>query len=510
MPFRKDKKPKVVSQTTRLKDRVAQYTARGDWSRALRTLLILQEGAPHDMYIARKIGEMYQRMGRTKEAVEAYKHAAKLYGEEGFLYKAISVNKIILSLHPEDQDVAEALAALQSRNISRPKFDPEHDQAVEPTASTEVVGVYLDRVSKETLLWIPLISELQEEELSRVIDMMVRKKKRLGVMKRVDFEHDGEARFAYTRDLSSGGTYLRSQLVVPEDTELHLSLKLEDDNDPVGVRGSVVRTSPRGDQKGFGVRFNPEGQDQALQQVSDFVLKTLEEQALGQLKKNSKDVDALYQLAEIARERRDLSQTEKYLRRITEIRSPSVAHGFLAEVLLHRALEEDDENLIREAHDLFATALKLEGDKALEGAKSALKSRIDYYHQMIAESPSEELQQELEQLEIEVELEEVDDLADPGDGLESREASVEKIERALAARLADLEDRERKLKETEKKIEEARESLRLQAEEMKKEEAKLNVLKSSIDQRRREVEHWAQELMAKEKALIKKGSDPDT
>ena len=509
MVFKREKKPKVVSQTTRMKDRVAQYIARGDWSRALRALLILQEGAPRDMYIARKIGEMYQRMGRTREAVEAYKHAAKLYAEEGFLFKAISVSKIILSLHPEDQDVAEALAALQSRHISRPMFDPEHDQEVEPTASSEVVGVYLDRVSKETLLWIPLISELQEEELGRVIDMMVRKKKRLSVMKRADFQHGGEARFAYTRDLSSGGTYLRSQLVVPEETELELALKLEDDADPVSVRGSVVRTSPRGDQKGFGVRFHSEGQEQALQQVSDFVLKTLETQSLEQLKKNSKDVDALYQLAEIARERRDLAQTEKYLRRITELRSPSVAHGFLAEVLLHRALEEDNEALIREAHDLFATALKLEGDEALEGARSALKSRIDYYHQMIAESPSEELQEELEQLDIAVDLDQMDDLTDPGDGLESRQASVEKIERALAARLADLEAREKKLQETEQKIEEARQSLQLQAEEMKKEEAKLNVLKSSIDQRRREVEHWAQELMAKEKALIR-GSDPDT
>jgi len=507
MPFRKDKKPKVVSQTTRLKDRVAQYTARGDWARALRTLLILQEGAPRDMYLARKIGEMYQRMGRTKEAVEAYKNAAKLYAEEGFLYKAISVNKIILSLHPDDREVAEALTALQSRNTSRPMFDPEHDRNVEPTASSEVVGVYLDRVSKETLLWIPLISELQEEELGRVIDMMVRKKKRLSIMKRVDFQHDGESRFAYTRDLSSGGTYLRSQLVVPEETELALSISLEDNGDPVKVSGSVVRTTPRGDHKGFGVRFHSDGQDQALQQISGFVLKTLEQQALQQLKKSSRDVDALYQLAEIARERRDLPQTERYLRRITEIRSPSVAHGFLAEVLLHRALEEDNEALIREAHDLFATALKLEGDKALEGAKSALKNRIDYYQQMIADSSSGELQQELEQLEIDVDLDAMDDLANPGDGLESREASVEKIERALAARLADLEDREKKQKETEKKIEEARESLRLQAEELKKEEAKLNVLKSSIDQRRREVEHWAQELMAKEKALIKKSEE---
>lgn len=507
MPIRKDKKPKVVSQTTRLKDRVAQYTARGDWARALRTLQILQEGAPRDMYIARKIGEMYQRMGRTKEAVEAYKNAARLYAEEGFLYKAISVNKIILSLHPDDREVAEALAVLQSRNVSRPMFDPEHDRAVEPTASSEVVGVYLDRVSKETLLWIPLISELQEEELGRVIDMMVRKKKRLSIMKRVDFQHDDESRFAYTRDLSSGGTYLRSQLVIPEDTELTLSLSLEDDEDPVNIRGSVVRTTPRGDHKGFGVRFHQENQEEPLQQISDFVLKTLEKQSLDQLKKNSRDVDALYQLAEIARERRDLAQTERYLRRITEIRSPSVAHGFLAEVLLHRALEEDNEELIREAHDLFATALKLEGDKALEGAKSALKNRIDFYHQMIADSSSGELQQELEQLEIDVDLDEMDDLANPGDGLETREASVEKIERALAARLADLEDREKRLKETESKIEEARESLRLQAEELKKEEAKLNVLKSSIDQRRREVEHWAQELMAKERALIRKSEE---
>ncbi|MFC1655161.1 PilZ domain-containing protein [Myxococcota bacterium] len=507
MVLNREKKPKIVSQVTRLKDRVAQFVARGDWSRALRTLLIIQEHSPRDMYIARKVGEMYQRMGRTKEAVEAYKSAAKLYAEEGFLYKAISVNKIILSLHPDDQDVAEALAALQSRQTGHRMFDLEHDDSIEPTTSSKVVGVYLDRVSKETLLWIPLISELQEEELSRVIDMMVRKKKRLSIMKRVDFEHSGEARFAYTRDLSSGGTYLRAQQLVPENTDLVLDLKLEEDQEPVSVGGSVVRSTSRGDQKGFGVRFHQDGQDQALKQVSEFVLSALEKQGLEQVKKNSKDVDALYELAEIAREKRDLAQTEKYLRRITEIKSPSVAHGFLAEVLLHRALEEDDEELIREAHDLFAVALKLENDDALEGARTALQKRMDHYHSMLTELPREELQEELEQLDIEVDLAEMDDLADPGDGLESRQASVEKIERALAARLADLEDREKRLKGIEKELEETRESLRLQAEEMKTEEAKLNVLKSSIDQRRREVEHWAQDLMAKEKALIKKSDE---
>lgn len=507
MPLRKNRTTKVVSQVTRLKDRVAQYVARGDWGRALRTLLIIQEHSPRDMYIARKIGEMYQRMGRVKEAVEAYKTAARLYAEEGFLYKAISVNKIILSLHPEDQEVAEALAALQSRHRGSRMFDPEHGDSIETTASSKVVGVYLDRVSKETLLWIPLISELQEDELGRVIDMMVRKKKRLSVMKRVDFQHAGTARFAYTRDLSSGGAYLRSQQVVPEDTRLELLLKLKENGEPVSVHGGVVRTTPRGDHKGFGVRFHQEGQDRALQQISDFVLAALEEQALGQLKKNSKDLDALYELAEIARERRDLAQTEKYLRRITEIRTPSVAHGFLAEVLLHRALEEDNQELIREAHDLFATALRLDHDEALHDARIALQKRMEHYHAMITESPREELQEELEQLEIEVDLDEMDDLADPGDGLESRQASVEKIERALAARLADLEDREKRLKRIEHEMDAARENLKLQAENIKKEEARLNVLKSSIDQRRREVELWAQELMQKEKALIRKSDE---
>jgi uncharacterized protein (TIGR02266 family) len=504
MPFKKDKKPKLVSQVTRLKDQVAQYVARGDWSRALRTLLIIQEHSPRDMYIARKIGEMYQRLGKVQEAVEAYKDAARLYAEEGFLYKAISVNKIILSLHPDDQEVNEALATLLSRQKGSRMFDPEHESSIEPTVSSKVVGVYLDRVSKETLLWIPLISELQEEELGRVIDMMVRKKKRLAVMKRVDFEHAGEARFAYTQDLSSGGTYLRAQQVVPENTEILLALNLEDGKDPVSVRGRVVRATPRGDKKGFGVRFHQDGQEQSLQQVAGFVLAALEEQALGQLGENSGDLDALYELAEIARERRDLAQTEKYLRRITEIKSPSVAHGFLAEVLLHRALEEDDESLIREAHDLFATALKLEHDQALVGARTALRERIDYYHSKITESPRQDLQEELDQLEIDVDLGELNDLADPGDGIESRQASVEKIERALAARLADLEEREKRLKRIETEIEETRRSVQLQAENMKKEEARLNVLRSSIEQRRREVELRAQELMQKEKAQIKK------
>ncbi|MBW1870840.1 MAG: cyclic nucleotide-binding domain-containing protein [Deltaproteobacteria bacterium] len=203
-----------ASDVTKLKDQAAKYIVKGSWGSAIKVLLQAQQLAPNDTYIARKIGDCYQRDGDNDSAVEAYKVAAKLFAAAGFLFKAISVNKIILSIDPNETDVQEALAALYSKRDGPARPAPKHWRAVEemqfgmvepeqigmvetvqldpvepqqpdPVESEQVQGseavaeeafeidLDLAKVDPEKLPWTPLFSDLMEEELNRVIDRIV-------------------------------------------------------------------------------------------------------------------------------------------------------------------------------------------------------------------------------------------------------------------------------------------------------------------------------------------------
>lgn len=197
-----------TSKLIKYKDKAARYMVKGRWDDAQDALIKAQELAPKDTYIARKIGDMYQRMGKKGEAALAYKRAAGLFAAAGFLFKAISVNKIILSLKPEDKQVQETLAALYSKRreqqgypevrkiipIEIPKMEtpigfiitgteyagtvptPKPVEMKKPEAPqsgpVSALSIEVVKVDPEKLPWTPLFSDLDQAELSRVIDKM--------------------------------------------------------------------------------------------------------------------------------------------------------------------------------------------------------------------------------------------------------------------------------------------------------------------------------------------------
>jgi CRP-like cAMP-binding protein len=193
---------KDSGKLVKYKDKAARYMVKGDWDDALDALLKAQEVAPKDTYVARKIGDMYQRMGKKDQAVLAYKRAAGLFAAAGFLFKAISVNKIILSLNPEDKEVQETLAALYSKRreqqgypaapkkivpIEIPKMEPPigfvitgteyagtvpSPKPVEKQEPVPTLPIEVVKVDPEKLPWTPLFSDLGQAELNHVIEKM--------------------------------------------------------------------------------------------------------------------------------------------------------------------------------------------------------------------------------------------------------------------------------------------------------------------------------------------------
>jgi len=169
-----------VKELTRLKDRAARRMAKGDWSGALDALLAARKLAPKDTFVARKVGDMCQRLGKKEGAVAAYRKAAALFAGAGFLFKAISVNKIILSIDPKDKGVQRTLAALYAR-----REGPAATPAAAPARAPELVEIEslpmpafeidldLARVDRDKLPWTPLFSDLDQNELDRVIEKLV-------------------------------------------------------------------------------------------------------------------------------------------------------------------------------------------------------------------------------------------------------------------------------------------------------------------------------------------------
>lgn len=75
-----------------------------DWGQAkacLQRLAVIEKANPR---VELKLGDIYQRMGKTVDAVSAYHRSAWLLKKQGFLHRAIALYKIILRIDPENEE----------------------------------------------------------------------------------------------------------------------------------------------------------------------------------------------------------------------------------------------------------------------------------------------------------------------------------------------------------------------------------------------------------------------
>ncbi len=67
---------------------------------------------PNNVNIRLKLGDIYAKIGDKKSAIQEYTAAAVQYANDGFLVKAIAVNKIIVRLEPERKEALDRLSDL--------------------------------------------------------------------------------------------------------------------------------------------------------------------------------------------------------------------------------------------------------------------------------------------------------------------------------------------------------------------------------------------------------------
>ncbi|MBW2699227.1 MAG: cyclic nucleotide-binding domain-containing protein [Deltaproteobacteria bacterium] len=163
-----------MKNLVKIKDKAAKAMIRGDWAGALKQLLLAKEAAPRDTYVALKIGDMHQRLGAKPDAVAAYKTAAALFAKAGFLVKAISINKIILSIDPGERAVQKVLAKLYDAQRSEMGMSDSAPEAPVLELTEEIsLDVDLARLDPNKLPRTPLLSDLTGPEVDALIDELV-------------------------------------------------------------------------------------------------------------------------------------------------------------------------------------------------------------------------------------------------------------------------------------------------------------------------------------------------
>src|SRR5438270_12542053 len=111
------KKPQIDIRG--LKDEVAEHLKKSRWEKAAEVLEQLVALEPKDMAQRLRLGETYRRMDQPQLAIQAYQHAAKFFGDEGQLIKAIGAVKIILEIDPRNAEAQKQLAAMNERRIGK-------------------------------------------------------------------------------------------------------------------------------------------------------------------------------------------------------------------------------------------------------------------------------------------------------------------------------------------------------------------------------------------------------
>jgi cAMP-dependent protein kinase regulator len=152
-----------------LKKTADEHIIKGNWSKALTEYKKIVEKEPDSIRNRKKLGDIYIKLNKNTDAIKEYTWVAEKYATEGFLIKAIAINKIIIKLDPNSKEVQGKLASLySSRGMS-------FGQPGGAAAKKEAVPEEKEEEQKKEMPAIPLFSGLSPEAFCSVVDKLKEK-----------------------------------------------------------------------------------------------------------------------------------------------------------------------------------------------------------------------------------------------------------------------------------------------------------------------------------------------
>lgn len=157
-----------------LKDKATKLIGKGKFAAALEVWQEVVKLAPDDVPARQKIGEMLQRLGRDRDAVDVYEDVAARYARQGHFYKASAVCRVLLTIEPVHERTQELIASLFARAQLPPptaKQLPRVEAQGDSGDDFELdIEVELAPPSQGDLPAIPLFSTLTHEELKAILN----------------------------------------------------------------------------------------------------------------------------------------------------------------------------------------------------------------------------------------------------------------------------------------------------------------------------------------------------
>src|SRR3954463_3727881 len=105
----------MARDARQLREEATEATASGKYKRALAAYLELERLEPRDAQWSKRAAETYRRLGKEKDAVQAYARAADRYAQNGFLVQAIAVCKLILQVDPKNDDALRRISSMNEQ-----------------------------------------------------------------------------------------------------------------------------------------------------------------------------------------------------------------------------------------------------------------------------------------------------------------------------------------------------------------------------------------------------------
>jgi pilus assembly protein FimV len=102
----------VSVDRTKVLEAAQKHLAKGAFDKAIVEFQKLVKADPKDVRTWLKIGDLQDKVGQKKEAIDTYARVAEQYAQQGFFLKAVAVFKQILKLDPTRLDVQLKLAEL--------------------------------------------------------------------------------------------------------------------------------------------------------------------------------------------------------------------------------------------------------------------------------------------------------------------------------------------------------------------------------------------------------------
>ena len=246
---------------------------------------------PNNVTTRLKLGELYAKIGDKKAAIQEYTTAAIQYANDGFLVKAIAVNKIIVRLDPARQEALDRLSDLYfQRGITADSFvqeyrdahhheeeqeisaPPETGEQAEPLEEIDLTAIPREQVSLglygETVSLLASLSEESRKWLEKQTTLHKARAKEYLLRDAVEPESlfvllEGEAKI-YTKDKEGeetlleqlgiggfwGGIFLFAPIRQTQDAEAENPLSVIADQDcrvleiPKAALAALVKREP--------------------------------------------------------------------------------------------------------------------------------------------------------------------------------------------------------------------------------------------------------------------------